>query len=211
MRAIFLLAMSAGAAAAADVADLARLFAGRFDSRVQWDMEDSADLQERDRHPWTTVAHVRAALPSLGPHVFYVEEYRDGKPAKIVRQRVVVFADTGETVRMAQYALRNGAALRGAGQAPDKLVALTEDQLEPMPGCDVEWRHDPADFWTGAIPGKTCPGSGGARPRYVQYRVVLTGPMYQRVDRELFVDNDGLAAGFADELPTVHQRITPMP
>ena len=49
------------------------------------------------------------------------------------------------------------------------------------------------------------------RPRYVQYRVTLSYPLYQRVDRELYVDTDGLASGFADELPTLHARVRYVP
>lgn len=198
-------------AAAPDIQDLLNAFNGNFDSKMQWDVEDGANLLERDRHPWTMVVHTPVPNSPIGPNVFYVEEFRDANAAKVVRQRIVSFAAEGTTVRMTQFALKDPAKVRGAFRAPEKLTRLGADDVTPMPGCDVLWRYDPGEFWDGAIPGKTCAASASGRPRYVQYRVTLSYPLYHRVDRELFADTEDLAAGFADELPTVHARVRYVP
>src|SRR4051794_33949994 len=91
-------------ARAADMSDLLKLFAGTFDSKSQWDMEDNANILERDRHPWTGIIHAPIVLPAVGERVFYVEEFRDGKLDKTVRQRVVSFVPEGNAVRMIQLA-----------------------------------------------------------------------------------------------------------
>jgi hypothetical protein len=194
---------------AADLADLAKSFAGQFDSRMQWDLEDNANILERDRHPWTTAVHTPVTVPALGTHVFYVEEYRDGKMAKVVRQRLVSFVADGDLMRMSQYQFKTPAQVLHAQRDPQKLATLTVEQLVPMNGCDVVWVYDADSLWTGVIPGKTCLVPGAKPARYVEYRVSLNPVLYQRVDRELFVDTDALAAGFADDLPTVHARVAP--
>ena len=196
---------------AADIAGLTNSFAGQFDSRVQWDVEDRANIPERERHPWTTIIHKSVSLPDLGADVFYVEEYRDGKPAKVVRQRLVSFAAEGDQIRMRQYAFKTPTAVLHAHKEPARLAGLTRDQLIPLTGCDVLWRYDSESFWGGQIPGKSCVVTGGGRARYVQYTVSLTSVLYQRVDRDLYADDDSLAAGFADELPAVHARVSAVP
>ncbi len=198
-------------AAAPGIDDLLTSFNGNFDSKMQWDMEDGANLLERDRHPWVMAIHTLIPNSPLGPNTFYVEEFRDADPKKVVRQRVVRFAADGDTVRMAQFTLKDAAKMRGAFRAPDKLAKLTADDLSPMAGCDVIWRNNEGEFWEGEIPGKACQVDAAGRPRYVQYRVTLSYPLYQRVDRELYVDTDGLASGFAEELPTLHARVRYVP
>ena len=199
-------------AAAPGLDDLLTSFNGNFDSKMQWDMEDHADLLERDRHPWVMAVHTLIQNSALGPGVFYVEEFRNADPKRVVRQRVVRFSAEGDTVRMTQFALKDAAKMHGAFRTPEKLAMLTAADLSPMPGCDVIWRYDAADVWEGEIPGKTCPaGAASGRARYVQYRVTLSYPLYQRVDRELYADTDALASGFADELPTLHARVRYVP
>ena len=190
-------AYGARAATPADLAELTRLFAGSFDSAMQWDIEDLADMPEKERHPWTIAVHAPVNLPALGAAVFTVDEFRGGPARTPVRRRVVGFAisptdgPTDGTIRMRQYAVTG------------------QDQPTPMPGCDVVWHRDPDELWVGEVQGKSC--AGGGEGRYVQYRVTLTPLIYQRVDRELFTDTDRLAAGFADELPTVFRRTSVVP
>ena len=198
-------------AAAVGIDDLLSSFNGNFDSKMQWDMEDHADLMERDRHPWTLIVHTWIQNSELGPSAFYVEELRDADPKKVVRQRVVSFAAEGDAVRMTQFTLKDAAKMRGAFRTPEKLSKLTANDLSPLPGCDVIWRNNEGEFWEGEIPGKACQVNAAGRARYVQYRVTLSYPLYQRVDRELYVDTDGLASGFPDELPTLHARVRYVP
>ena len=195
------------AARAADISDLLKVFSGTFDSKAQWDMEDNANLMERDRHPWTTVIHAPIVLPAVGERVFYVEEHRDAKPDKLVRQRVVSFVSDGNAVRMTQFAFKNPNAMRGAANDSARWAALSRDELIPLEGCDLVWKVNADELWAGEIPGKTCAAPAAAgRARYVAYRVTMTPLMYQRVDRILFADTDALSEGYADELPTVHIR-----
>lgn len=210
---VTLTAPQAGAADT-DLSYIARLFAGEFDSYEQARMEDRAQIPFAERHTEVYLFHKPADLPAFGPHAFYVEEYRDGDPENVIRQRIVTFEDDpGEgAVRMKQYFLRNEVALKGAHKDASKLTAASLDQAYLLPGCDVFWRREGESF-VGAMKDGACVFS--LKPdepkRAVIYKVSLSDLQYQRTDRSVFVETSKVAGGRSDDLPSVHKRVLGTP
>ncbi len=98
--------------------DLQRIvgwFGGIWDNSEQiwFETEGRAQVPVPERHERVHATHRRVDLPSIGQYEFYVEEYRDDDPAKVFRQRLVVFESAREQgVRMRLGLFRNGAAVQ---------------------------------------------------------------------------------------------------
>jgi hypothetical protein len=62
-------------------------FAGEFDNNRQVFVEREQKLPAAEVHQHIHSIFTKVDLPAFGPHVFYVQQYLDGDPAKIYRQR----------------------------------------------------------------------------------------------------------------------------
>jgi hypothetical protein len=210
----FALSGPATAVDQAEVSDIARLFAGEFDSYEQASMEERAQIPLADRHIQVYLIHRPVEVAGFAAPAFYVEEYRDGDETKIIRQRIVTFeSDAGEgAIRMKQYFIRDEAAARGAHRDPGKLAGVTKDSTFLLPGCDVFWRREGESF-VGAMMDGACvfAARDGDPKRRVIYQVTLSDFQYQRVNRSVYVDTGKTAGGRADDFPTVHKRVVGAP
>ncbi|MDF3020630.1 MAG: hypothetical protein K0Q92_1933 [Steroidobacteraceae bacterium] len=143
--------------------------------------------------------HVRRiAMPWLGSHVLYVEEFPFDRPFD-ARRRVVLTvlpdraADGALLVR--QYTRKADSATGGS---------LSADDLESAPGCDLYLKREGAQF-RGGTRGRDCLVSEAGEPRWLDYRVVIGDGMFWYRQRKLMVADNELTeeiAGFphvADE------------
>lgn len=144
----------------ADLDQMLAWFTGRFDSFAQAREDEENEVEEPHGRIHSIFAPVD--LPAIGEHVFYVEQYSDGDPTKIYRQRLYRFEINAEhgDVELVIFALPDPAAAVGAHQDPAKLAGLTIDNLKAYPGCEVHWtRHgrDTADDrFEGIVPKGAC-------------------------------------------------------
>ncbi len=192
---------------------LARLlewFPGEFDNASQVEAQrapDSTTLQSA-RHDRVHAIHHPVALPAFGPHVYYLEEYLNGDPERVFRQRIVSFnVEDDIEVRMKLYFLKDARRYRGAYQDPDLLAALTPADANYLPECDVYFRLSD-DALRGAMRPGACAFGAGAERRYSQHDIVLNADEYARVDRTFYVETGLLAQGHPLGLPHVMRRAT---
>jgi hypothetical protein len=133
----------------------------------------------------------RVTLPWLGSHILYVEEYPFDEPFEL-RRRVLLSVEPG---RAADGSLRVRQFTR---KASVNAAALTPDDVESMPGCDLFLKRDGAQF-RGGTRGKQCLDSEGAEQRWLDYRVVIGDGLFWYRKRRLTLPHDELAeeiAGF---------------
>jgi CpeT/CpcT family (DUF1001) len=133
----------------------------------------------------------RVTLPWLGTHILYVEEYPFDEPFEL-RRRVLLSI---EPERTADGSLRVRQFTRKASGNP---AALTPDDIESMPGCDLFLKRDGAQF-RGGTRGQQCLDTEGAEQRWLDYRVVIGDGLFWYRKRRLTVPYDELAeeiAGF---------------
>ena len=125
----------------ADLEQLTEWFTGRFDNHWQ-DKEEKALEAE---HPHGRIHSIFAPIdmPELGEHVFYVQQYADGDPSKIYRQRLYSFSTHAErgAVELVIFAPPDPAAVVDAHIEPSKLAGLKVDDLRSYPGCEVYWER----------------------------------------------------------------------
>lgn len=142
---------------------LAGLLAGEFDNFQQvWE-------ERENRAPFVHARiHLIAApvrLPQFGEHVFYVQQYLDGDPAKVHRQHLFAFSpmQAEGAVVLTIYAFADGRPLIDAHRDPAKLAPLRPADLISYPGCGIRLAQQGAGF-SGVLQGSAagCAGQGGA-------------------------------------------------
>ncbi len=132
-------------------------FAGEFDNHLQVVEEKEADPPPEQPHEWIHSIFVPVELPAFGHNVFYVEQYTDGDPAKIYRNRIYSFTiDDGErAIKLVIYSFPDPTAVAGAHKDPGKLAGLTPEAVRTVPGCEVYWRRD-GDRFLGTMKDGAC-------------------------------------------------------
>jgi hypothetical protein len=118
-------------------------FPGEYDNHEQvWQ-----EKIDRAEHPHERLHHIFAPVeaPAVGRHVYYVQQYLDGDPARIYRQRLYDVREQEDgTLRLTIYSLPDEAKFRNAHLQPESLRNLTPDVLTTTPGCEVFWRWEPS-------------------------------------------------------------------
>jgi len=97
----------------------------------------------------------RVELPAFGPHVFYVEQYLDGDPTRIYRQRLYSFSldEREQAIKLEIHIPGETKALVGAHRDASKLHGLTPAATRSPPGCEVYWRRRGDAFLGDMKPG----------------------------------------------------------
>ncbi len=125
----------------ADLEQLNAWFAGRFDNYWQVRLEQS----EPPEHPHGRIHSIFAPveLPEIGEHVYYVQQYSEGDPTKIYRQRLYSFSANSEenAIELVIYAPPDTAAVVDSHLDPSKLAGLTIADLKSYDGCEVYWQR----------------------------------------------------------------------
>lgn len=140
---------------AADLVQIMEWFPGRFDNNRQVVDEEEAGVETPLL--WIHSIFEPVELPEFGDHVFYVEQYQEGDPAKIYRQRIYSWSvdEQEQAVRLDIYRPKDAAPLVGAHEDHSKLEGLTKDQAVSLPGCEVYWRRQD-DHYIGYMKEKAC-------------------------------------------------------
>ena len=159
---LVVLSLAAGPAAAGslqqDLEDLLSWFAGEFDNHLQVIEEEEAESPPEQPHEWIHSIFQPVELPALGEHVFYVEQYTDGDPAKIYRNRLYTFSVNADeqAIQLTIHSFADPKAVEGAHLDPSKLAGLTADDVRSISGCEVYWKREAADRFIGSIPDGAC-------------------------------------------------------
>lgn len=118
------------------------------------------------------------ALPWLGEHVLYVEEFPHDDPEDLRRQTLMkLVPNRGGGVRVRLYTLREPGRFRHLHRSPALIPALTMDDLEADPGCDLVMRREVQQF-SGGTEGNACRDDSASEARYVDYRLLVGEDLY---------------------------------
>ncbi len=132
-------------------------FEGEFDNNEQVAFADELGIPPDAVPERIHSIFKRVALPAFGEHVFYVEQYLDGDPAKIYRQRLYSFDldEAGHAIRLRIHIPQDATRLTGAHRDPSKLDGLTPAATRSPAGCEVHWRRQ-ADGFVGSMKPGAC-------------------------------------------------------
>jgi hypothetical protein len=132
-------------------------FAGEFDNHLQVVEEKEAENPPEQFHEWIHSTFAPVDLPEFGEHVFYVEQYIEGDPTNIYRNRIYSFSvdDDEDAIQLTIYSFKDHEAVVGAHADPSKLEGLTMDDVRSLPGCEVFWKKQD-DHFIGYMPDGAC-------------------------------------------------------
>ena len=175
--------MSAAAVAdAGDVAVLQGLWSGVRDSSEQVvsssERGDALWPQASERRVRTIVAPV--ALPWLGAHTLYLEEFLEDNPEDPRRQLLLQLEPAGapaQAVRVRLYTFVRPRQWTHLNYRPPLLGNLAATDLVSASGCDLILTRSGEQF-QGGTQGQDCLDSSGAEPRYLDYQLVVGAELY---------------------------------
>lgn len=134
---------------ATDVTTLARWMASDFSNQAQaWENPP-------------LFAHIRVCMRPLPLELLdgislYLEQAYDYMLGEPYRVRVLKLVAALDHIEIENLKIADEEKFYGAARSPERLEALTKDQLEKMPGCSyiTEWTGDSFHGWV--EPGKGC-------------------------------------------------------
>ncbi len=130
-------------------------FPGEYDNHEQhWQdkLDKAPQVHERIHHIFYPVS-----APAIGEHTYFVQQYMDGDPANIYRQRLYRFSvdATEGAIRLDIYSFNDEPKYRDAHLNPGILAGLGSSELGDRPGCEVYWKYT-GEYFHGYMKEKAC-------------------------------------------------------
>lgn len=197
---------------ARDLVNIVNYFEGEFDNDAQLWFQDRRDWpgKEEEKHQRIHATHTKIIAPEIGENVFYVEEFSNGNPEEIIRQRIVNFKVDVPAggIRMQLYFLRDADGFINAHKEnPTKLDSLSSSDLFGIDGCDVIFKRE-GDQFVGKMGDKTCQFGEGDTKRYSVHDIVLSESKYWRSDQTYLVSNNEFYKGHPNDTPHKMRKAT---
>jgi hypothetical protein len=175
-------ALAAGATAGTDVDSLEQLWSGTRDSSEQVVVTNDAGINS---WPENGERRVRAvvepvALPWLGSHVLYLEEFLHDDPDELRRQLLVKLEAAeppAHGVRARFYTFLRPRAWIHLHMRPGLLATLASDDVATSSMCDLMFVRE-GDEFRGSTIGRRCLDSQGETTRYVEYQILIGHDIY---------------------------------
>lgn len=182
-------ALAAGATAGTDVDSLEHLWTGLRDTSEQVVVGSDNGINS---WPESSERRVRAvgapvALPWLGPHVLYFEEFLHDDPDNLRRQLLVKLEPAeppARGVRARLFTFAKPLAWIHLYLRPSLLDRLTSDDIATTPSCDLLFTRE-GDQFRGSTIGRRCLNIRGDTSRYIEYQLLIGQDLYWYRRREL--------------------------
>lgn len=186
-------------------------FPGRYDSALQTRTDELDGVPQAERNYRRHSVFRRVELPAFGEVVFYAEQYRDGDPDQVYRQRIYALSidRNRQAIRLRVHVPDAVEPLRGAYRAPGLLADLTPAETTVWDGCDLWWRWEGERFRGALEPGACRFTSERFGQDIVLEEYLLLGPDdIQFADRGLALDGSYLF-GMRGEIPNISLAVRP--
>jgi len=130
-------------------------FPGEYDNYEQHWQDKIDNVEQVHEHIHHIFFPVNAA--AIGQHTFFVQQYMDGDPDNIYRQRLYSFSQDNEeqAIRLDIFSYKDEAKYRDAHLNPGILAGISQDELVARPGCEVFWKFK-GDYFGGYMKDKAC-------------------------------------------------------
>jgi hypothetical protein len=192
--ALGVLALAAGAVAGSDVDALQQLWSGIRDSSEQVVVSTDTGINS---WPESSERRVRAviepvAVPWLGSHVLYFEEFLHDDPDNLRRQLLVKLEPAepaAHAVRARLFTFVRPQAWVHLHLRPNLLTTLSSDDIVSTSSCDLLFTRE-GDQFRGSTTGHRCLDTRGDATRYVDYQMLIGQDLYW-YRRRLLRKSDG--------------------
>ena len=175
-------AWAAGATAVTDVDSLEQLWSGTRDSSEQVVVSNDLGInswpESSERRVRAVVAPV--ALPWLGTHVLYFEEFLHDDPDELRRQLLVKLEPAeppAHGVKARLYTFLRPRAWVHLHMRPELLAKLTSSDVATSSPCDLFFLRE-GDQFRGATVGHRCLDQQADTTRYVEFQVLIGQDLY---------------------------------
>lgn len=111
------------------------------------------------------------------------------------RVRVLHFIPRENDVLLENYKVKDEEKFYGAARDRDKLLTLTADSLESMPGCDIHVQWTGSSFRGQVEPGKKCAVVRNGQNTYLDNEFIVTEDHMTSYDRGRDPETDELRWG----------------
>ncbi len=160
MKLLALLLALAPAPALADAAQLADWWTGKYNNSAQVTVNSTAgepDVPELTRTARTMTIE-RLNMPTMGPVVVLLNEYKTADGGIANRSRVYVLKDLPDgRVRAIQHFFTDAPTYDRKPVTAAMATAMKPDSFRLVPGCDLFFTFDAkAGLYTGGMPPRTC-------------------------------------------------------
>lgn len=124
----------------ADLKVMMKWFEGRFDNYQQVYAEKQSKAQYPHEHIHS-IFH-KVDIPAIKGETFFVQQYMDGNPSKIYRQRLYSFTpnEKENAIQLTIYSFKEQTKYTDSHKDDSKIKGLTMADLTTLPGCEVYWR-----------------------------------------------------------------------
>jgi CpeT/CpcT family (DUF1001) len=175
-------ALAAGSTAGPDVDALQQLWSGIHDTSEQVVVSNDTGINS---WPESSERRVRAvvepvALPWLGAHVLYFEEFLHDDPDNLRRQLLVKLEAAeppARGVRARLFTFVRPRAWVHLHLRPSRLAALTSDDIATTSTCDLTFTRE-GDQFRGSTIDRRCLDVREEPSRYVEYQLLIGQNLY---------------------------------
>jgi hypothetical protein len=166
---------------------------------ARWMAADFSNQEQAFANP-PFFAHIRVCmrpLPEalLGRTSLFLEQAYDYAINSPYRLRVLKLSIVDDRLELQNYKVKEEAQWYGASREPQRLQDLTLEQLELMPGCDMDVEWTGYSFKGTVKPGKACIVVRKDRVTYLDNRFEISEKGLVSVDRGLDPKTDELVWG----------------
>jgi hypothetical protein len=166
---------------------------------VRWMAADFSNQAQAIENP-PFYAHIRVCMRPLpyellGGVSLFLEQAYDYMLHAPYRLRVLKFLPQSDHIRLENYMVRDEAVFYGAARNLELLHALSPEQIEKLPGCDmiVEWTGH--SFKGRVEPGRNCIVVRNGKKTYLDNEFEIDDQQLFSLDRGRDPETDELAWG----------------
>jgi hypothetical protein len=182
MIALLAVGLTAVAADSPDVDALQRVWSGVRDSSEQIVVspEQGAALWSLDTEERVRTVVEPVALPWLGPHVLYLEEFIEDDPQQPRRQLLLQLepaAQPAHAVRAHVFGFLEPRRWSHLSYRPALIATLSFKDIAASSGCDLLLQRSGEQFRGGTV-GRHCLDLSSGAPRYLDYQLLIGSDLY---------------------------------
>jgi len=179
---------------------------GEYDNYLQVITEKKNNAANPHFELHTVIAKIN--FPALGENIYYIQQYSDGNPNKIITQFMLnIFQEDGVGIVMEKYSFPLAAAFRDVHLYPSKLNSLDKRSLKTRSGCEIVWAKD-GDKFIGRTDKNNCSIKNYKTDRTlnIDQTLILTTDEIGYLENA-YTNSDTLVYGREDKVPFMMKRV----
>jgi CpeT/CpcT family (DUF1001) len=174
---------------------------------ARWMASDFSNQEQAFENP-PFFAHIRVCmrplpLDLLGGVSLFLEQAYDYELNHPYRMRILKLVEVGDPSGISEaarivienYTVKNEESYYGSSRDISRLQALTADQIEKMPGCDMLVKWTGNSFKGVVEPGKACLVFRKGQQTYLDNEFEITESTFSSLDRGRHPETDELVWG----------------